>query len=59
SDLLVINKKDLAPFVEVDLDVMDRDATRMRDARPFVFSDMKRGDGLGAIVDFLKVQGGL
>ncbi|EJK87821.1 urease accessory protein UreG [Rhizobium sp. AP16] len=59
SDLLVINKKDLAPFVDVDLDVMDRDATRMRQARPFVFSDMKRGDGVGAIVDFLKEQGGL
>ncbi len=59
SDLLVINKKDLAPFVEVDLDVMDRDATRMRQARPFVFSDMKRGDGVSKIVDFLKEQGGL
>ena len=59
SDLLVINKKDLAPFVEVDLEVMDRDATRMRQARPFVFSDMKRGEGVGRIVDFLKEQGGL
>ncbi|MFK0162183.1 urease accessory protein UreG [Rhizobium sp. NPDC090279] len=59
SDLLVINKKDLAPFVEVDLDVMYRDATRMRQARPFVFSDMKRGEGVSKIVDFLKEQGGL
>ncbi|PST19575.1 urease accessory protein UreG [Rhizobium sp. JAB6] len=59
SDLLVINKKDLAPFVDVDLEVMDRDATRMRQARPFVFSDMKRGDGVSKIVDFLKEQGGL
>ncbi|QND47973.1 urease accessory protein UreG [Rhizobium lusitanum] len=59
SDLLVINKKDLAPFVDVDLEVMDRDATRMRQARPFVFSDMKRGEGVGTIVDFLKEQGGL
>ncbi len=59
SDLLVINKKDLAPFVEVDLDVMDRDATLMRQARPFVFSDMKRGEGVSRIVDFLKEQGGL
>ncbi|CAN7375147.1 urease accessory protein UreG [Rhizobium rhizogenes] len=59
SDLLVINKKDLAPFVDVDLDVMDRDATRMRQTRPFVFSDMKRGEGVGTIVDFLKEQGGL
>ncbi|AYG67048.1 MULTISPECIES: urease accessory protein UreG [unclassified Rhizobium] len=59
SDLLVINKKDLAPFVEVDLEVMDRDANRMRQARPFVFSDMKRGEGVSTIVSFLKEQGGL
>ncbi|MFC5756604.1 urease accessory protein UreG [Rhizobium sp. GCM10022189] len=59
SDLLVINKKDLAPYVGADLEVMDRDAARMRASRPFVFSDMKRGDGIGSIVDFLRVQGGL
>jgi urease accessory protein len=59
SDLLVINKMDLAPHVGADLEVMDRDATRMRKALPFVFSDMKRGEGVGTIVDFLKVQGGL
>nr|WP_298101001.1 urease accessory protein UreG [uncultured Shinella sp.] len=59
SDLLVINKKDLAPYVGADLDVMERDAGRMRAARPFVFSDMKRGDGVERIVDFLRVQGGL
>ncbi|MFT4003178.1 MAG: urease accessory protein UreG [Rhizobium sp.] len=59
SDLLVINKKDLAPFVDVDLEVMDRDANRMRQARPFVFSDMKLGEGVSRIVDFLKEQGGL
>ncbi|TCU14343.1 urease accessory protein UreG [Rhizobium sullae] len=59
SDLLVINKKDLAPYVGADLEVMDRDAARMRDRRPFVFSDMKRGDGIGPIVSFLKEQGGL
>jgi len=59
SDLLVINKKDLAPYVGADLDVMDRDATRMRATRPFVFSDMKRGDGIGPIVSFLKEHGGL
>ncbi len=59
SDLLVINKKDLAPHVGADLDVMERDAERMRVARPFVFSDMKRGEGVERIVDFLKVQGGL
>jgi urease accessory protein len=59
SDLLVINKKDLAPYVGADLDVMEADAGRMRAARPFVFSDMKRGDGVDTIVDFLRVQGGL
>jgi len=59
SDLLVINKKDLAPYVEVDLAVMDRDADRMRSSKPFVFTDMKRGDGIADIVKFLKEQGGL
>ena len=59
SDLLVINKKDLAPYVEVDLDVMDRDARRMRDAKPYVFSDMKRGAGVEDIVQFIKQTGGL
>lgn len=59
SDLLVINKKDLAPYVEVDLDVMERDAHRMREAKPFLFSDMKRGAGVEEIVRFLKESGGL
>ncbi|MBB3978010.1 urease accessory protein [Rhizobium azooxidifex] len=59
SDLLVINKKDLAPHVGADLDVMDRDATRMREAKPFVFTDMKRGEGIDRIVDFLTIEGGL
>ncbi|AAK88133.2 urease accessory protein UreG [Agrobacterium tumefaciens] len=59
SDLLVINKKDLAPYVGADLTVMDSDATRMRNAMPFVFTDMKRGDGVDRIVGFLKEQGGL
>ena len=59
SDLLVINKKDLAPYVGADLDVMERDATRMRSGKPFLFSDMKRGDGVGEIVDYLKNYGGL
>lgn len=59
SDLLVINKKDLAPHVEVDLDVMERDAHRMREAKPFLFSDMKRGAGVEEIVRFLKESGGL
>jgi urease accessory protein len=59
SDLLVINKKDLAPHVGADLDVMERDAGRMRAARPYVFSDMKRGEGVERIVEFLRVEGGL
>ena len=59
SDLLVINKKDLAPYVGVDLEVMRRDADRMRSSQPFVFSDMKNGAGVGEIVAFLKTAGGL
>ncbi|MBP1848682.1 urease accessory protein UreG [Rhizobium halophytocola] len=59
SDMLVINKKDLAPYVEVDLEVMDRDAGRMRAERPFVFTDLKRGEGVDEIVAFLEAHGGL
>ncbi|MAM10153.1 MAG: urease accessory protein UreG [Rhizobiaceae bacterium] len=59
SDLLIINKKDLAPYVEVDLDVMASDAERMRAGAPTVFTDLKRGDGVDAIVAFLKENGGL
>ncbi|MBL0372482.1 urease accessory protein UreG [Rhizobium sp. KVB221] len=59
SDLLVINKKDLAPYVEADLDIMESDATRMRGGKPFYFSDMKRGIGVAEIVDYLKRYGGL
>ena len=59
SDLLVINKVDLAPLVGADLEVMERDARRMRGALPFVFTNLKTGDGLNRIVDFLVAQGGL
>ena len=59
SDLLIINKKDLAPHVGADLDVMERDATRMRSGKRFIFSDMKRGDGVSEIVDYLTNYGGL
>ena len=59
SDLLVINKKDLAPYVEVDLDVMAADSKRMRAGQPTVFTDLKRGDGVATIVDFVKEIGGL
>ena len=54
SDLLIINKADLAPDVGADLDRMQEDATRNREGRPHVFSDMKRGEGVDEIVAFLK-----
>lgn len=59
SDMLVINKADLAPHVEVDLEVMDRDAHRMRNGRPHVFTDLKRNKGVEQIVVFLEKHGGL
>jgi urease accessory protein len=59
SDLLVINKIDLAPLVGADLAVMERDARHMRGPRPFVFTNLKAGDGVAAIVDFIVTQGGL
>lgn len=59
SDLLVINKTDLAPYVGADLGVMDRDAQKMRGTRPFVFANLKAGDGLPAIADFIVNAGGL
>jgi urease accessory protein len=59
SDLLVINKIDLAPFVGADLGVMDRDARRMRGERPFVFTNLKKGEGLSTIVAFIVEKGGL
>ena len=59
SDLLVINKIDLAPLVGASLDVMDRDARKMRGARPFVFTNMRSGEGVETIVDFIRARGGL
>ena len=59
SDLLVINKTDLAPLVGADLSVMDRDSRRMRGPRPFVFANLKAGDGMDSIVDFLLTTTGL
>jgi urease accessory protein len=59
SDLLVINKIDLAPHVGASLDVMDRDARKMRGARPFLFSNLKTGQGLHEIVSFIVQAGGL
>jgi urease accessory protein len=53
SDLLIINKTDLAPHVGASLEVMDRDAKKMRGDRPFVFSNLKRGEGLDTVVGFI------
>lgn len=57
SDLLVINKIDVAPLVGASLEVMERDATRMRGDRPFVFSNMKTGQGVREIIDFVVDRG--
>jgi urease accessory protein len=57
SDLLVINKTDLAPLVGASLEVMDRDSRRMRGERPFVFSNMKTGQGLSEIIAFIEERG--
>ena len=59
SDLLIINKQDLAPDVEVDLSVMERDAKRVRANDNHIFTDMKRGNGTDDIVSFLVDKGGL
>ncbi len=57
SDLLVINKIDLAPMVGASLEVMDRDARKMRGERPFVFSNLKTGQGLDVIIRFIETEG--
>jgi urease accessory protein len=59
SDLLVINKIDLAPLVGADLGVMESDTKRMRGARPYVFSNMRTGIGLDVVTDFIRKSGGL
>ena len=59
SDLLVINKTDLAPYVGASLEVMARDAARMRKTRPFVMSNMKTGEGVEAVIAFIREKGGL
>ena len=59
SDLLVINKTDLAPLVGADLGVMERDSRRMRGERPFVFANIRARDGVAEIADFVKHVGGL
>ena len=57
SDLLIINKIDLAPMVGASLEVMDRDAKKMRNERPFVFSNLKTGQGVDTIVKFIETEG--
>jgi urease accessory protein len=59
SDLLVINKIDLAPYVGASLEVMRRDAKTMRGARPFVLTNLRTGDGIEAISRFIEERGGL
>jgi len=57
SDLLVINKIDLAPYVGASLEVMEKDTQRMRGERPYVFSDLRHGVGIDVIVDFVTKEG--
>jgi urease accessory protein len=57
SDLLVINKIDLAPMVGASLEVMERDSKKMRGSRPFVFSNLKTGQGLETIIKFIETEG--
>jgi urease accessory protein len=59
SDLLVINKIDLAPHVGASLEVMDRDARRMRGEKPFVFANIRAGQGVGEVAAFIESRGGL
>ena len=59
SDLLIINKADLAVHVMADLDVMDRDTRRVRGGRPYVFTDMLRQKGLDEVIAFIETAGGL
>jgi urease accessory protein len=59
SDLLVINKVDLAPYVGASLDLMEREARRMRGTRPFVFANVRAGEGVAAVAEFIEEAGGL
>jgi urease accessory protein len=59
SDLLVINKVDLAPHVGASLEVMERDARKMRGQRPFVFTNLKTGSGVDTVIQFIQHKGGL
>jgi len=57
SDLLIINKTDLAPHVGANLDIMARDAKKMRGERPFIFTNLRSGDGVKQVADFIREQG--
>jgi urease accessory protein len=57
SDLLIINKIDLAPMVGASLEIMERDAKRMRGERPFVFTNLKKGTGLDTVISFIEREG--
>jgi urease accessory protein len=57
SDLLIINKTDLAPYVGASLEVMEKDSRRMRGEAPFVFTNLKTGKGIDAVVEFIKTEG--
>ena len=57
SDLLIINKTDLAPYVGASLDVMARDAKQQRGERPFLFTNLKSGDGVAQVIDFIRREG--
>ena len=57
SDLLIINKTDLAPYVGANLDIMAADAKRMRGDRPFVFTNLRSGEGVEKVIDYIRKQG--
>ena len=59
SDLLVINKIDLAPYVGASLEVMDRDARKMRGTRPFMFTNIRSGKGVSEVAEFIRAKGGV
>jgi urease accessory protein len=59
SDLLVINKTDLAPHVGADLGIMESDTQRMRNGRPYFFTNLKNGEGVAGIISFIVENGGL
>jgi len=57
SDLLIINKTDLAPMVGASLEVMDKDTKRMRGDKPYIFTNLKDGENVNAVIDFIKDKG--